>query len=681
MILLKPLNRIPTILCLCLLYSLCPAQDKPKNAWGKIGPADFTAPSRSAIIDSNSNAVVLSDEGSVHYIGSKTGWFSYVFTRRTRIKILNHKALNPENDVSRVSLRLYGRDENTEKLGKVEAVTYNLEGGQIVQTPLSEKDIFLTKLDKEHTEAKFSMPGVKDGSIIEYTYTITSDYWHLLPSWQFQWQDYPCLSSQYNVEIPQTLAFIIVRQGVHAYLTDKGSEGNQSYRINNKAGAGLMQDHEEFYSIRTVKHTWVMKDIPAFGAERYLSTPENYVDKIDFQLSGTFNGETFSDKTNNWKKATEELLQREDFGGALAQENDQLNEAAERAGGSITDALGEARAIYYYVSHHFTCTNHYYKYVKTNFRDVLRNNSGTVGDINLLLVAMLRRKGLKADPVVLSTREVGFNLASYPILDRLNYVIVRLSVDGKVYYLDAAHPELGFGQLAANCYNGHARIISNTDSGSVWFQSDSLRETRLTVVLVSSSDKGMEGTCQSTLGKEESYELRRRVREKGEGAYFKDIQTSWGEDMDISNGGIDSLDNPEIPVKVHYDFLLKQAPGPSVLYFTPMLGEGYRENPFKATERKLPVEMLYALDNTYVFSMEIPKGYSVDEVPKSAKVAFNGDQGFFEYLVQPGVDQVQMRCRVRLNKAVFLPEDYSALRDFFAFIVKKEGEPIVLKKK
>ena len=91
--------------------------------------------------------------------------------------------------------------------------------------------------------------------------------------------------------------------------------------------------------------------------------------------------------------------------------------------------------------------------------------------------------------------------------------------------------------------------------------------------------------------------------------------------------------------------------------------------------------MPYSTDETYVFSMEVPEGYSVDELPKSAKVAFNSDQGYFEYLVQAGAGQIQMRCRVKLNKAQFQPEDYSALRDFFGFIVKKESEPIVLKKK
>jgi hypothetical protein len=201
------------------------------------------------------------------------------------------------------------------------------------------------------------------------------------------------------------------------------------------------------------------------------------------------------------------------------------------------------------------------------------------------------------------------------------------------------------------------------------------------MVLLSATDKGLEGTFQSTLGPEESYRVRRDVAEHGEKQYFKDIQTSWGEDADINDGGIDSLARLEDPVMVHYNFVLKQPPGASVIYFNPMMSDDYRQNPFLAAERKYPVEMPYVMDQTYVFSMDIPEGYVVDELPKSARVALNGDQGNFEYLLAHQGDQIQMRCRLRLNKALFPPEDYSSLRDFFAMVVKKENEEIVLKKK
>jgi hypothetical protein len=674
----KSIASIAIILSLCVTALSSIAQDKAKNTFAKLTPADFALPV-SPLIDSNANAVVLSDRGEVHYIGNKSGWFSYVYTRLTRIRIINKKGI----DLATVKVRLYGRDAHLEKLGNVSASTYNMENGQLVQAKLDQKDIFRDKLDKEHTQVKFSLPGVKDGSIIEYQYTITSDFWNYLPSWEFQWAKYPCLFSEYQVEIPQTLSFILVRQGVHPYAVDKGSEGHGSYKVteNQENATVTMPDHDMIITANTIKHDWVMKDVPAFGDEAYLTTPDNYIDKIDFQLSATYNGEESTNHTNTWAKATEELLKKEDFGGALQQDISQVDELADKITVDGENRLAMAKAVYYFVTHHFTCTDHYDKYIQTTLEDVIKKNSGTVGDINLLLIALLRKKGFGADPVVLSTREYGFNLATYPVMQKMNYVIVRLSLDGKLYYLDAAHPQLGFGHLDGDCYNGHARIISNRDSGSVYFEADSLKESKITMVLLSGTNKGLEGSWQSTPGAEQSYEVRREVSKHGQQQYFKDIQTRWGEDMEISNGGIDSLDQPEVPVKVHYEFILKQPMDASILYFNPMIGAGNRENPFLAAERKYPVELPYAMDEVYVFSMDIPNGYTIDELPKSVRVGLNGDEGQFEYLIAREGDQIQMRTRLRLNKAWFPASDYVNLRDFFAFVVKKEAETIVFKKK
>jgi len=133
-------------------------------------------------------------------------------------------------------------------------------------------------------------------------------------------------------------------------------------------------------------------------------------------------------------------------------------------------------------------------------------------------------------------------------------------------------------------------------------------------------------------------------------------------------------------VTVRYEFNLKQASGSPMIYFNPFFGEGLRENPFRAADRKYPVEMNHVTDDLYLLNLEIPAGYAVEELPKSAKVAFNGDQGSFEYLIAKLDNTIQLRCRLKLDRASFPPDDYASLRDFYAFIVKKESEQIVLKK-
>lgn len=673
----KPIVCYLTVLCLCMLSLCSSAQDKAKHTFGKLLPGDFALPS-SKIIDSNASAVILYDIGDVHYVGNKEGWFSYVYKRQTRIRILNKKGL----EYATVDIPLRGGSDHPEVLSRIEAITYNLENGQLVQTKLDPKDVYIDKPNKYWIRAKFSMPSVRAGSIIEYTYTVTSEWFDRLPTWRFQWQGIPCLWSEYLVDIPQTLSFVFVRQGIHPYAVDKGSTGHDSYRVTETNQSGIATTNEDLtVSANTVRHDWAIKDIPAFGDETYLTTPENYMDQISFQLSGTYTGEETFAHTNTWAKATDELLEKSNFGAPLNEENDEVAALTDKITPNDGDQLTRAKAIYYYFSHHFTCTDENWPYIETSLRDVIKHNSGTVGDINLLLIAVLRRLGIQADPVLLSTRAHGYNLITYPVLDKMNYVIARVRIDGVVYYLDATHPQLGFGDLAGDCYNGYARIISQKDSGSVRFEADSLKESRFTMVLLSPDARGLTGSWESTMGKQESLTLRRAVAKKGVEQYFRDIQTSYGDDLAISNGGIDSLDQPEFPVKLHYDFLLREPADASVIYLNPMIGDAKLFNPFDADERKYPIEMPYTRDDTYVFSMPIPDGYVVDELPKSTKVAFNGDQGYFEYMIGSQDGQIQLRCRLRLNKAWFPAEDYGTLRQFYGFVVKKENEQVVLKKK
>jgi len=105
-----------------------------------------------------------------------------------------------------------------------------------------------------------------------------------------------------------------------------------------------------------------------------------------------------------------------------------------------------------------------------------------------------------------------------------------------------------------------------------------------------------------------------------------------------------------------------------------------KKNPFASAERYYPVEMPFLKNQVFTLTMDIPNGYKVDELPKSTRVLLNEEDGMFEYLISNDGTGIQMRCTLVLHKAKFTNEDYQTLRDFYAFIVKKESEQIVFKK-
>lgn len=658
------------------------AQQLPVK-FGKISPEDFTLPA-SPVIDSSTNAVIVADLGVTTFKGNTDGWVSYVFKRKTRIKILNKKGF----DLATVKILLFTDDEQKEVIDDFSANTYILENDKVVTTKLERKDMFSSKIDKNYIEQKFTMPGVKENAIIEYSYTIISDFYFNIPSWHFQNLEYPCLWSEYQVTIPSLVGYVFNKRGVHSFYVDKADEGHENYLIRQpKTNATLAIDQGSIsVNANTVKHRWVMKDVPAFYVENFLTTPENYMDEIDFQLSVTYNGETTREVKKTWSMATQDMLKQKDFALFMTDEGETewLDKPLEGIAANNQDGLEAAKNIYYYLSDNFTCTNHHAKYIRTTLKDVYKTQKGNVGEINLLLTAMLRRRNITAAPVVLSTREAGYNYASYPILSRLDYAVCKATIDGREYYLDASRPQLGFGHLPPDCYNGHARIISNEDSASVYFLADSITEQHSTFVSIANNEQNkalLSGTYFSQLGYIASYELRKSVSGQDEKQYFRQFSNSVAEGLEITGSWIDSLKKRELPVATHIDFTLGAFESGDIVYINPVIWAGYKSNPFTAATRRYPVEMPYPVNETYVFNMDIPEGFVVEELPKSARVNFNEKEGYFEYLVQKNENTIQLRSVIKMRKANFDPEDYETLRAFFGFIVKKQAEQIVFKRK
>ena len=110
------------------------------------------------------------------------------------------------------------------------------------------------------------------------------------------------------------------------------------------------------------------------------------------------------------------------------------------------------------------------------------------------------------------------------------------------------------------------------------------------------------------------------------------------------------------------------------------LAKAQKINPFKSADRKYPVEMPYKMSEIYVLNMEIPKGYKVDEIPKSVRVKLNENEGIFEYIVNASADRIMLQSKIDIKKTNFEVEDYQTLRDFFGHIAKKHSEQIVFKK-
>jgi hypothetical protein len=127
-----------------------PAQEKLNIKFGKIQPQDFEI--KSPLLDSNVNAVVLSDQGSTEFEGNNKGWFKMIYRRHKRIKLINKNGF----DAADISIYLYSDGQDAEKLNELKANTYNLENGKVATIELGKKSIFVEKMNRNHIETKFT---------------------------------------------------------------------------------------------------------------------------------------------------------------------------------------------------------------------------------------------------------------------------------------------------------------------------------------------------------------------------------------------------------------------------------------------------------------------------------------------------------------------------------------------
>jgi hypothetical protein len=670
--------KLLSVLIFLSLYAFrLHAQEKTSIKFGHVSQEDFDI--SKLTVDTTNGAVIIAEKGYSSFEGNNKGWFSLVYNYQARIRIINKNGFSLAN----VRVPLYKNGEDEEQLQSVKGVTYNIENGQVVETKLGKDATFEDKYDKKYIFKKFTLPAVKEGSIIEYSYTVHSDFLFNLQPWEFQ-GEYPKVWSEYEVDIPEFFEYVFLAQG-YLPFTKEESFGTESYHIRVEDNSPFGRDNVVTEAGTTAHTHWTMKNIPALKEENFTSCIKNHISKIEFQMAGIkLPDRPYEPVMGDWPGASKELIEREDFGVAINKNNGWLSDELKSIAPDTLNELDKARAIYYYVKNNIKSTQKKGILIESDLKNVFKNKSGSVAEINMLLIAMLRHEHINAAPVILSTRDNGNTFEIYPTISQYNYLICRVLIDTSVFFLDATESYLGFGRLPLYCYNGHARIIDK-EALPVYFYPDTLHETKTTdVILLNDSiiHGKWNGQISSNLDYKESGDIRERVLEKGKDEFEKNLKASYPEEFSLSNITLKNLTDCEKTVQTNYDLSINENnDNGDIIYFNPIIKEGGKENPLKSADRKYPVEMPSLTDETYNLSLEIPDGYEVDELPKSAKITFNDDEALFEYYISNGGTIINLQSHLKFSKATFAQDDYQNLRAFFDYVVKKNAEQIVFKKK
>lgn len=149
-------------------------------------------------LDPSAGAAILFSRGKTYMTFTENSGFELMTDVEIKIKIYTKEGYEWANKT--IPLYMSGSEKETVDISK--AVTYNLEGGNIKKTKLKSDGEFMEEVNKYWKKKKIMMPDVKEGSIIEYKYSIKSAFITVFPNWSFQ-ESIPVNYSEYSTKIPE----------------------------------------------------------------------------------------------------------------------------------------------------------------------------------------------------------------------------------------------------------------------------------------------------------------------------------------------------------------------------------------------------------------------------------------------------------------------------------------------
>ncbi|MBX2841551.1 MAG: carboxypeptidase-like regulatory domain-containing protein [Flammeovirgaceae bacterium] len=404
-------------------------------------------------------------------------------------------------------------------------------------------------------------------------------------------------------------------------------------------------------------------------------------------------GEKLPTKTKSWEELNRVLITHEKFGQQLKNSR-KFTKKLIPLFDFIDSDLAKMERIYKYVQNNVRWNGEYSIFVSKDLKKIAETKKGNSADVNLYLTALLNDAGIKANPVVLSTKTHGHLLQSVPDIRKLNNVIAEVKINGKTILLDATDFMRGYNLISAEDMNGLAwKVSSETPE---WLNILNARSTQFSYAKMKVDVVGaMEGEITYQQTNFMALDKRREIYEKQLSRKLQSVFESRFDDVKVDNMAFINLTEFDKPLKSNYkfrtlDFSEKKADS---IVVNPMMLEQMRANPFPADSIIDPITLLYPKNYVHVITLEIPKGYKVARAPENIEIKF--EKQLSEFLIQMGkdslvaqftyqisynVNEINISSTIHTRSNEIFPAEYPEFQAFFDRIIAKHKETIVFRK-
>jgi len=507
----------------------------------------------------------------------------------------------------------------------LKAITYNIVNDTLVKTKVSKEGIIRDKKSKNFEIRKVVFPNVKEGSILELKYKIKN----VNPLTIFSQNFLPI--KFYKLKIKNsTVVKLNIKNNPYVKLPIKTIENKSS----------------------TV---FVGYNIPALANEKFVGNINNHRGK--FLIYPDYDFKT-------WESLARYLNNTEWFGGQLRKENNFHKETVDDLIKNEETPLDKAKIIYNYVKKKMRWNNHL-GLVSNGIEKADESKEGNIADINLLLVSMLKYSGLKANPMILSSKQNGWVL--HPSFRDFDVVICALELNNKVYRLDASNENGGFGEIPKEFNNGNGLVIYNNDE--VFNCSSMIIEKSKNKVIVSSfldvENLKIKGNFKNQLTKYFAWEFRDEYKDSGEEAYKTEIENI--DLLKITNLKKDNINDINKPVNLSFDFEYDDCIEivSDKLFFEPLLFFGKKENEFNEGKREYPIDIDFPYAEDYIIYYKIPEGYEVESLPKNKNFKIEDNIGELIFNIDYNKTEIRVSLKLSINSSIILADYYDYLYTLF----------------
>lgn len=640
----KPLALV--LISSAILFFRTAAQDK-LPAFGMPDKAELEL--KDCSFDPGAEAVVLFEEGDFkHEYLMNVGW-NTTQNFRVRIKVLKDKGTH----LAEVKLHYYFVN-GYESISNIGGIAYNLDqNGNIEITKLQKSAIYEKSVSKVISEISFAIPNVRVGTVFEFRYKRTMLGIAGIPPWTFQ-REIPVKYSAYHVVVAQYVEYNL--------LTIKRQEMTKIEGESPEDGVW-----------------YIMHNVPGLKDEPHSYAREHYMQRIEFEISRINAPGYTKEFRTTWKKIIDELLEDENFQEIYRKKfaaPDELTEALKKAT-SLKETIG---TIYAYVQKNMEWDQDESIYAGKDMKEIWDKKRGNTAEINFILLRWLRDAGVKAYPLLVSSKENGPISLTYPFLRQFNALMVYALDGTDKYVLNAADKENAIDLIPVNVLYTNALLVASAEEGGGIVELNNDRKYIENIFF--SCNVGNDGNL-SGQAKLTDKDYARGIRQKMIREDKLRLMLEENEGVTIK---VDSVDVPyqqdrSRPLEQDFSFTGKLE-NSGEYYFMPFnLFTGLKKNPFIQEDRVMEIDLDYPQTIMIAGTYRLPENLAVTELPGNTRMIMPDTSIILTRIAQQDGNAVSFRITLEIVASGYSVEGYPYLKQFYTKMYEMLNERIVLKKK